>query len=93
MRLRRYYKKGMKYPYTISEEYLAKLINTKGLEQANKIDNASYELILESDEEQVSWFTDCLIRVIKDPRYYLDNLNNLYEFKVKKRVINAKLYK
>lgn len=71
----------MSYPYTISEEYLAKLIVEKGYEHAENIDNASFELILDEDE-QASWFFDCLRRVYDNPRYYLDNLDFLTTFKV-----------
>ena len=83
MRLRRYYKKGLKYRYTISEDYLKKLQEKKGKEEANRIDNASYEIILDTKEEQRKWFFECLYRVRCNPRYYLDNLDSLYEFKVR----------
>ena len=82
MIIRRYYKKDYPYKYTIGEEYLKKLVEEKGEEEANRIDNASYEIILNTKEEQRKWFFECLYRVRCNPRYYLDNLDNLYEFKV-----------
>ena len=83
MKIRRYYKKGVKYKYTICDEYLKTLIKEKGVEEANRIDNASYELLLTSKEEMNDWFNDCLNRVITNPRFYLDNLDSLMTFKVR----------
>jgi hypothetical protein len=83
MRIRRYYKKGCKYKYTISDEYLNVIALEKGLDQAGKIDNANYELILDNDEEMRDWFFDCLNRVIENPRFYLDNLDYLPTFRVR----------
>ena len=93
MRLRRYYKKGVDYKYTISDAYLDKLTERDGFEKARRLDNASYEIILDTDEEQISWFNDCLKRVMSNPRFYLDNLEFLPEFKVRKKVIYRNIYK
>jgi len=82
MKIRRYYKRGQKYPYTISETFLKELTDTKGSERADYIDNASYEIILENIEEEKDWFNDCCIRIINNPRYYLDNLDKLPTFRV-----------
>jgi len=83
MKLRRYYKKGLAYPYTIGEKYYEKLVFEKGRVEADRIDNASYELLLQTPEEENNWFFDCLTRVLNDPRWYLDNLDSLSTFKVK----------
>lgn len=74
--------KGGNYPYTINDEYLKKLVFDKGEVEAGRIDNASYELILQNEEEEKSWFFDCLQRVIDNPRWYLDNLQYLSTFRV-----------
>lgn len=84
MRVRRYYKKGVSYPYTVSEEYLVELVELKGEEEAARIDNASYELILDTEEEELSWFYECCARVYANPRWYLDNIEFLPTFRVKK---------
>lgn len=81
MMLRRYYKKGVKYKYTISDSYLEKLIVDRGIDEATRIDNASYDIILDSGEEKV-WFDDCCNRIMQNPRFYLDNLDKLATFKV-----------
>jgi hypothetical protein len=83
MRIRRYYKKGVNYNYTISEEFLKKMTTDLGKEKTNKLDNASYELILDNEEEERAWFYDCCNRVINNPRWYLDNLDYLPTFRVK----------
>jgi len=96
MMIRRYYRKGVKYNYTICNDYLQKLIGERGQDEASRLDNASYEIILQSKEEQLDWFNDCLRRVIKNPRYYLDNLENIPTFKVRIKEIfptNHKVYK
>jgi len=96
MMIRRYYKKGVKYPYTICEDYLSTLVTERGSSEANRLDNASYEIVLTSLEEQKDWFFDCLQRVISNPRYYLDNLDKIPTFKVRIKEIfpsNQKVYK
>ena len=87
MIVRRYYKKGFPYKYTINKKYLKKLREEKGEEEASRIDNASYEIILTTKEEQRKWFFECLYRVRCNPRFYLDNLDLLCEFKVNIRDI------
>lgn len=82
MKIRRYYKKGIKYKYTISDEFYQKLILEKGQEVADKIDNADKEIVLQSPEEEISWFNDCCNRVRARPRWYLDNLDWLPTFTV-----------
>ncbi len=82
MHIRRYYKKGRDYNYTINEKFLQEMKDKMGEERANHIDNASYEIILDTVEEEKQWFNDCCLRVIENPRYYLDNLDSLPTFKV-----------
>lgn len=84
MRIRRFYRRGVNYPYTISDEYLAELIKTKGDLEAAKIDNSNSEIVLESVEEEIAWFNECCNRVYENPRWYLDNLDFLITFRVKK---------
>ena len=101
MRIRRYYKKGVSYNYTISEDFLKKINVELGVGRASKIDNASYELILDSEEEERAWFNDSCNRVIANTRWYLDNLDYLPTFRVnltrlfpiKKLFKNRKAYK
>ncbi len=90
MRLRRYYMKGVKYPYTINDSYLKKLVIEKGEVEAALIDNANYEIILESEEEEKKWFFECLQRVQNNTRYYLNNIDKLPVFKVHIRKIFPK---
>jgi len=93
MYLRRYYKKGMKYKYTVTEAYLFELIDTLGESEASKIDNASYEIILESPEEEKAWFFECLERVRRSTRWYLENLDAIPTFKVNMSKIFPKMRK
>lgn len=93
MRIRRYYKRGTSYPYTYSEEYLAKVVEEKGEIEAARLDNASYEIILETIEEEENWFNECLARVYENPRWYLDNIDFLPTFKVHAEVRNKDLPK
>lgn len=86
MKLRRYYRRGIKYPYTVSKAYLNKISEEKGALEAHRIDNAEYEIVL-SEGEQKSWFFDCLRRVMSNPRFYLDNLEFLSEFRVNYSVV------
>jgi len=78
MRIERFYRKGLKYPYTVSEKYY-KQLQKEGREY---IDNALQGIVLESDEEEREWFFDCCQRVINNPRFYLDNLDRLCTFRV-----------
>lgn len=93
MRIRRYYKKGIPYRYTISDKFLETLKSEYGEMRAAHIDNASYELILESEEEEKQWFNDCCYRVLANVRWYLDNLDKLPTFTVKWRRIFPKKIK
>ena len=91
MRIRRYYKKGGKYPYTWSDEYLAEMQKKLGRDKAERIDNASYEILLESPQEEREWFDDCCLRIINNPRWYLDHLESLPTFYVKMENIFGKV--
>ena len=82
MYLRRFYRAGTKYGRTYTDEYIEKLISQVGDEEAKRIDNATYSLVLETKEEEKSWFFDCCQRVIENPRWYLDNLEYLSVFTV-----------
>ena len=91
MRIRRYYRRGSKPKYTISEEYYKILVRKYGVDRASVIDNANYAIILESDEEEKSWYFDCLSRVLSNPRWYLDNIEFLPTFKVNIKKIFPKI--
>lgn len=93
MRIRRYYKKGIMYAYTISDEYLERLKEEKGEMIAAKIDNASYEILLDTLEEERAWFFECCSRVLNNPRWYLDNADMIPTFKVHhKQLFPDKIY-
>jgi uncharacterized protein YdiU (UPF0061 family) len=83
MILRRYYKMGQKYKRTYTDEYVDEMKEKLGDEEASNIDNAEYEIVLESLEEQKSWFFDGCRRVMENPRWYLDNLDKIPTFRVK----------
>jgi len=93
MYIRRYYKKGLKYPYTVGEEYKKKLIEDYGEMRADLIDNADEEVILEGSEEELEWFNDSCERVIANPGFYLANLDKLLTFRVKIQEIHPKFVK
>lgn len=100
MFLRRFYKAGTNYKRTYTDKYIAELIEKLGEEEAMRIDNATYALVLESKEEEKSWFFDCCHRIIANPRWYLDHLDNIPVFRVKIKEIfpekipdNRNLYK
>jgi len=78
MKMVRFYRKGQRLPYTVSEKYY-KQLQKDGREF---IDNANYAMVLESDEEEKSWFFDSLRRVYENPKYYLDNLDSCMTFRV-----------
>jgi len=83
MRLVRFYRAGIKYGKTYTDDYINKLKEQVGDEEARNIDNANYALVLESLEEEKSWFFDCCQRVIANPRWYLNHLDELTVFSVR----------
>ena len=92
MRIRRFYRKGVPYKYTFTDEYYDKLVLEKGLQEADRLDTAEKEIVLESDEEEREWFFDCLNRVIANPRYYLDNYDKIPTFNINiKKIFPKKL--
>lgn len=103
MNIRRYYRKGVKYPYTFMpniNDYQQFIFtcHDKGYDdrKIDEIDNAEIEFIL-TVEEQLSWYRDCMYRIMTDTRYVLDTIEFAPEFKVgwenyhKKK--NRKVYK
>ena len=58
------------------------MIEEKGEEVAIRMDNASYDIVLESDEEERSWFFDSCNRVLNDTRWYLDNIDKIPTFRI-----------
>lgn len=80
MRLRRFYRKGTKYPYYIPDEKIAEYEET-GEKEIEFLDNAEYDILLTKDE-QPTWYLDSLIRVYNNPRQYLDDLDLISTFLV-----------
>ena len=85
--------KGVEYKYTWSDEYFQRMIREKGEKEALRIDNANYEIILESDEEERSWFFDSCNRVLENTRWYLDNLDRIPTFRVNIKKLFPKIIK
>jgi hypothetical protein len=88
MKVRRYYDVRKKYvrfwfPEVNDIDDFLRVMKEAGYdnEAALQIDNAEYEYLL-SDDEQESWFFDCLQRVHDNPGFYLDNLDHLPVFRV-----------
>ena len=81
MKLRRYYRKGTKYPYYITDKKIEELRRTYTEEELDALDNAEYDMIL-SPSEQESWYIDCIIRILANPRKYLDELDLVPSFRV-----------
>jgi len=80
MHLRRYYKKGYSYDYKITDEELYEIKRIKGQEEADRMDNAHYDLILDNDEEMKVWLEQSCNKIIKDPLYYYYNIDKLTTF-------------
>jgi len=79
MYIRRFYRKGIELPHTFSDKYFEQMVEDYGLNKALAIDNAQYEIIFESRKERNDYFWQSAQRVIDNPRYYLDNLDNIPE--------------
>jgi hypothetical protein len=80
MIFRRYYPRGFKGK-TYSEDYLASL-RDKGVD-TDVVDTASYELILNKEEQVAMWNNTCAMILNPDrTRWVLDNLEYLQEYKV-----------
>jgi hypothetical protein len=80
MHLRRYYKKGHKYKYMITDDELYEIKRLKGQVEADNIDNAHYDLILDNEEEMRDWLKQSCNKILKDPLYYFHNLEKLTTF-------------
>jgi hypothetical protein len=81
MEIRRYYKKGVKYPYYIDDGILEDMRNDFNDIEASALDNAESEIKL-STGEQVTWFMETLNNILDNPRYFLDNLDYIPEYQV-----------
>lgn len=79
MKIRRYYPKGSKQEKTYNDEYIASL-EEKGVD-TSVFDNAKTEIILSRSEQEAMW-VQCTTMVLDNPRWVLDNLDRLCEFKV-----------
>jgi hypothetical protein len=84
MHLRRFYKKNQHYDYKIPDEELYKIKKERGEKHSNKLDNASYEIILDNKEEETIWLNETCNKIISNPLYYFDNLDKLTTFRLKK---------
>jgi len=87
----RYYPKGSKHKFVLSEEQFDEMVKTMGLEEAMERDNACIRLIPETDEEALRMFNESCERVIANPRFYLDNLDIIPTFSMRYRILYDKL--
>jgi len=82
MKYRRYYQKGNKYKFVLNDEQFQELVSAVGFEKALEKDNASIELIPETKEEAKQMFNKSCDNVLKNIRFYLDNLDKIPTFHV-----------
>lgn len=87
MHFRRYYPRGTKYKYVLSDQQFEDLVKKNGLDYAMVRDNAYYEIQFDSIEEQKQMLIDCCDDIIQNTRFYLDNLDKIPEFKVNYRQV------
>ena len=78
----RFYKRGHKYRYTMSDKYYRELEGKRSREEMYFVDNAHYNFKITDIEEQQSFFVDCLNRIREEPRYYIENINKLCKIKL-----------
>ena len=83
MNYRRYYPKGSKKFYVLSDEQFNKMVDDLGFEHAIERDNACIELIPETKEEMLNLFFSSCEKVIANTRWYLDNLDKVPTFTIK----------
>ena len=82
MQLRRFYKRGGKYGYYLTDIQISNMRDEDVDEEyIDTLDNSETEILL-TPPEQITWYMNSLISVIKDPAYYLENLDFITEFKV-----------
>jgi len=83
MMYRRYYPKGSKPRYVLSDEQFEKLVQVHGFELALEKDTACVEVITESSEEAIQLMNEGCDRIINNTRWYLDNLDKIPTFKMR----------
>ena len=77
MYIRRYYPRGVELTKTFTDDYFNSLVIKYGIEKALLYDNASYEIIFETDEERDEYVTKSYERVYANPRWYIENIENI----------------
>ena len=87
MIIRRYYNRQRRYPYTFHPEVKTwhELIDMAGKNpdvDFEGLDNAEYEFILSSDEQD-AWWGETMQRVMLNTRYVLDNLDSFFVYNVR----------
>jgi hypothetical protein len=87
MKLRRYYPKGIKFPYYFHPEIHDYAEFLEKAEQQPEVDwhgldNASYAFKL-SSEEQDSYWLNTIKMIMQNTRWVLDNLDDLPEYTVR----------
>lgn len=85
MKLRRYYPRGSKQKYVISDAQFDDVVERCGPKVALERDNASFEIIPDDIDEAYELFNDCCNRVIENPKFYLENLDKIPTFKIRYR--------
>jgi hypothetical protein len=83
MMYRRYYPRGSKPKFVLSDEQFEKLVQVFGFESALEKDSASIDLIPETKEEAIQLMNEGCERVLTNTRWYLDNLDKVPTFKLK----------
>lgn len=91
MQYRRYYPKGSKHNYVISNEQYADMIKKHGEDYAMSHDNASFEIFPETDEEAKELYFQSCQRVIDNPSFYLENLDKIPTFRVRLRKMHQNM--
>lgn len=91
MKIRRYYPRGSKHKYVISDEQFDMMIEKHGAMKALAIDNAQFEIIPDNANEAFEMFNDCCDRVVKDTSFYMENLDKIPTFKIKYTDIYEKI--
>lgn len=83
MNYRRYYPRGSKKAYVLSDEQFDKMVKDLGFEAAVEKDNAQIELVPESVDEALTFFHESCENVIRNTRFYLENLDKIPTFKLR----------
>ena len=80
MYIRRYYRRGITKDKSLTEDYFRLLVEQKGLDYALSQDTANLEFIFESKQERDDYVQASYWRVINDPAFYLEHLEEIPTF-------------